>query len=858
MNRFIVLCCAVVFALASTAQGVVKGTILDKNSGEPLEFINVTVSHQGQTKILKGAITDVEGKFNIGGLDNGNYVLTVSFTGYKDVKRQFTISEQNKSRTYSTIYLSEDAKQLEEVTVVGQRSEMKLEVDRKTFNVGQQIANAGQSASEVLENIPSVEVDNDGNVSLRGNTSVEVWINGKASGLTTDNRAQILQQLPAESIDRIEVIDNPSAKFSAEGSAGIINIILKKDRKAGYYGSIQAGGDTRKGANTSFNINYNSKIVDAYLNIGYRHHNDKGKSESEQQYLQTNQYQWYKSENNRRGNHLFSRAGLTFHLTQKDDLGFSGMMMYGGGNNESLTPYHNGTIGAAEDTYIQWRRNTGRDRMRMLHGEMDYRHNFTDKHFLNFVVSYNKWKADNDNWYQDRIEYNDNDNLSPLTPYLSSLESYQYRPMHINNRQWEVKLDYENAITDKLKLQTGYNGQFSLENTPQESYVDNNNWDGHDSQEDRDFYNRFIYRMNLHAGYATLQYNLGKLGIMAGLRGEYWHVNTESRDWWQEHSNGNVNGNDSFNGNDSRAFKKNFFKLFPSLFMSYQLTKNDQLQLNYTRRLKRPWGGELNSFKNTRDASMISFGNPELTPEYTNSFALNYLRTWTEHSLLVSAYYRTTNGVIQRINYQSTDDGKMYQTPMNVASNQSSGMEVTLKNRLFRRLDLTTNANAYYYHLNSYSFEMPLGDGTTQTVSGNGNQSFSWNARVTASVILPYDISIQTSARYRSRRAMAQGYSKSGYGIDFGIRKDFLNKKLTASLNCRDVLNSRKWENYSSSDTFTRHQMYKRGSRKLALTLTWNFGNTKQKRRPDMERRDEQDDERSNTDTSGYSSGSEM
>ena len=852
MKRFLASCIAILCVLAAVAQGAVKGKVLDKKSDEPLEFINVTVSHQGQTKILKGAITDVEGKFNISGLANGNYVLTVSFTGYKDVKRQFTINDQNNNRNFSAIYLAEDSKTLDEVTVVGQRSEMKLEVDRKTFDVSQQIANAGQSASEVLENIPSVEVDNDGNVSLRGNSSVEVWVNGKASGLTADNRAQILQQLPAESIERIEVIDNPSAKFSAEGAAGIINIVLKKDRKAGYYGSIQAGGDTRKGANTSFNINYNSSLVDAYLNVGYRHRANKGRSESEQEYLQTNKYQWYKSENNRRGNNLFSRAGLTFHLSKKDDLGFSGMMMYGGGNSESNTPYHNGTIGAPQDTYIQMRRNTSRDRMRMLHGEMTYRHNFTEKHFLDFTASYNKWKSDNDNWYQDRIEYNDNLNEndnSPLSP--SPQESFQYRPMHVNNRNWEVKLDYENPITEHMKLQAGYNGQFSHEDTPQESYVDNNNWDGRDQQEDRDYYNRFIYNMFLHAGYATLQYNFGKFGLMAGLKGEFWHVNTESHDWEQDHQTGIAQ--------QASPFKKDFFKLFPSVFMSYQLTKNDQLQLNYTRRLRRPWGGELNSFKNTRDASMVSFGNPELTPEYSNSFSLNYLRTWTEHSLLVSAYYRPTSGVIQRINYQSTADGKMYQTPMNVASSQSSGVEMTLKNRLFRKLDLTSNVNAYYYNLDSYSFEMPAANGTTQTVSGNGNHSFSWNARVTASVILPYDISIQTSGRYRSRRAMAQGYSKAGYGMDFGIRKNFFNKKLTASLNCRDVLNSRKWENFTSSDTFTRHQMNKRGSRSLNLTLTWNFGNMKQKKRYDPNRPDEQqDDERSNSDSGGYSQGGEM
>lgn len=258
------------------AQGQIRGRILDKKSNTPLEFINVAIRKQGDTKIFKGAISDTEGSFLITGLPDGQYTLTTSFTGYKDVVRAFSVSKSNANHNYPAIYMAEDAQALDEVTVLGQRSEMKLEVDRKSFNVDQQISNAGATASEVLENIPSVEVDNEGNVSLRGNTSVEVWINGKSSGLTSDNRGEILQQMPAESIERIEVIDHPSAKFSAEGSAGIINIVLKKERRAGYYGSAQVGANSRGGVNTSYNINYNSSLLDAYINIGYRHRQMRG------------------------------------------------------------------------------------------------------------------------------------------------------------------------------------------------------------------------------------------------------------------------------------------------------------------------------------------------------------------------------------------------------------------------------------------------------------------------------------------------------------------------------------------------------------------------------------------------------
>lgn len=807
MNRFIVLWLLMLGTAAVFAQGSVRGRIVDKKSNEALQFVNVTVSFQGNDKILKGAITDERGLFNITGLAYGSYTLSVSYVGYKSVTRKFTLSENKKSFNYSPLYVSEDATMLKEVTVTGQRSSMKLEVDRKSFDVSQEIINAGGAASDVLENIPSVEVDTEGNISLRGNTSVEVWINGKASGLTTDNRAEILQQLPAESIDRIEVIDNPSAKFSAEGSAGIINIVLKKDRKAGYYGSVQAGANTRGGANTSFNINYNSSLLDAYVNVGYRHRVHKGGAKSRQESFMANEYQWYDSESENSGNNLFSRAGLTWHVSDKDDLSLNGMMMLGGHNNDNSVPYHYGTIGSAADSRMMLRRTVSDADMRMFYGELNYRHNFSDKHYLDFVLDFNRWRMDDGNVYQDSTVYYGDGRPTEYT--------YQYRPMFMRNRRWEAKLDYENDITDRIKIQAGYQGNFSHENTPQESYVDNSGWNGMNKVEDKEYFNRFIYDMDLHALYTTVTMNFGKMGIMAGLRGEYWKVNTESYTWEQEHDA----------SLREPAFKKDYFQLFPSLFLSYQLTETQQLQLNYTRRLRRPWGGQLNSFKNTRDASIISYGNPELTPEYSNSFSLNYLKTWTEHSLLVSAYYRPTSDVIQRINYQSSDDGMMYSTNMNVAKSLSTGLEMTLKNKLLRILDLTMSANAYYYRLDGFSYDI---DG--QTVTGKSDNSFTWNARMQASLILPYDISFQLTGRYRSRQVVTQGYRKANYSLDLGLRKTFLDKKLTLAVNCRDLLNSRRWKTYTSDETFTRYQEMWRGGRNVNFTLTWSFGNMKQKR----------------------------
>ena len=815
MKRFILFFLLCLCAYTGRAQGIVKGKILDRQKSEPLGFVNIKVTEQGSDKFAGGGITDAGGNFNVTGLKDGKYTLSLTFMGYKDVTRQFEITPAKREVQFKLLYMAEDAKQLNEVTVTGQRATMKLEVDRKSFDVGQLISNAGQAASDVLDNVPSIEVDNDGNVSLRGNSSVEVWINGKASGLTSDNRAQILQQLPAESIERIEVIDNPSAKFSAEGSAGIINIVLKKDRKAGYYGSVQAGGDTRGGANTSFNVNYNSRLIDSYLNIGYRHRANTGHMESQQT---SNTYnQTYDSDSKQRGNNFFTRAGVTLHATTKDDFSLSGMLMHGGGNSHSYTPYIYTAVANGLNNYQLDRLNRSRTGMDMRYGEFNYRHSFNDKHFIDFTADLSSWKMNGDNWYQDSTVVVGIDDVT---------YSYQYRPQYINNHRKELKLEYENQVTKNFKIEAGYNGNFSRENTPQESYMDNTSFDGTNASEDKLFFNRFIYKQDLHAFYTTLSYKFGALSLMGGLRGEYWRVNTESYTWEQEHDA----------SLREQPFKKDYFQLFPSVFMSWQMTETQQLQLNYTRRLRRPWGGQLNSFRDTRDATTVSFGNPYLTPEFSNSFSLNYLKQWNDHSLLVSAYYRPTTDVIQRISYKNQEDGLFYQTSMNVAKSVSTGLEMTVKNKLWRILDLTTSANAYYYRLNGFSYDI---DG--QTVTGNSDHNFTWNARMTASLMLPYDISIQTTGRYTARQVITQGYRKANYSIDFGARKNFFNKLFTLSVNCRDLLDSRRFETFTSGPNFTRHQINRRGGRRVSMTLTWNFGNMKQKKRPNKSHGSEND-----------------
>ena len=271
----IVLFLVAVFAVMAMDAAVVKGKIVDAG-GSALDFVNVMLTSKSDKSAVYGAISDETGHFEVMNVPAGEYELDITFVGYQTIKRDVSVKSLSDQVALGRLVLREDAKMLGEVEVVGQASQMRFDIDKKVFNVDQNLAASGASASEMLQGIPSVDVDNEGNISLRNSSSVEVWINGKPSGLTEENRAQILEQMPAGSIEAVEVITNPSAKFNPEGTAGIINLVLKKDRKAGYYGSVSAGGmynigSPAPGAHVGANFNYNSSLVDFYVNLGARY-----------------------------------------------------------------------------------------------------------------------------------------------------------------------------------------------------------------------------------------------------------------------------------------------------------------------------------------------------------------------------------------------------------------------------------------------------------------------------------------------------------------------------------------------------------------------------------------------------------
>ncbi len=801
---------------ANETDGKIKGIVMDGELGGPLEFVTVQVKAKGSDKIVQGSVTGSDGNYMIGGLKKGEYVVTFSYIGYEEVSKNISISSDNQILSLGELTLAEDANQLGEVEVVAKRPQMRFEIDRKVFDATQDIAAEGGSASDLLSNIPSVEVDNEGSVSLRGNSSVTIWINGKASGLTADNQADILDMMPAGDIKQVEVITNPSARYSPEGTAGIINIILKDDRKPGYYGSVKVGADTDGGYQASGNINYSSSKVDAYANLNYRNREFKGGGITSRLNTTDNSFLDQTNDSKRQYNNWFGRFGATWHITKSDDLAFNVTGMTGGGDNSENIHYN--SIDSQKNTiYTSDRITNGDSDMKMYNLELNYVHKFSENSNIDLMVSNNQWRRDGMNIFRQSTVYTD--------PSQTANPLYQTQENDIKDKTWEVQADYTNKISDMARIEAGYKGTFQRNASPVDTYTGTT---AEDIRQDESLYNRFLYNQDVHALYMTYGGKWDKLSYQAGLRGEYWRVDTRSLDFDQE-----------FNGKASETFEKDYFKLFPSAFISYALPKNNELQVNYTRRLRRPWGGQLNSFRNISDASNISFGNPELTPEYSHSFELNYIKSWESgHTLSLSGYYRSTDDVIQRIRFLNMEDNVMYTTSENVAKSQASGLEIVGKDKLFKILDLTTTVNLYYSKLDGFSY---LPQGAETPVIGDTDESFAWNVRMIANFSLPWGVSLQGTGNYNSKQLMAQGHREPNYSVDLGLRKSFLSDKLTLSINARDLLDSRKFRTVTAGDGFWQDSENWRGGRRVGFTLTYNFGSMNKKKDKSKSRSEEPD-----------------
>lgn len=803
MNRILFPILLVFFVVPAFALQTIRGRIVDGKTSQPLDFVNVALLKDADAAPATGVISDEKGHFELPRVPNGKYMLRISFVGYNTIELPLKVSD--KALDMGMIKLYEDSKRLSEVEVVGQGTQMRFEIDKKVFSVDQNIASAGGSATEVLQNIPSVDVDNEGNVSLRNNSSVEVWINGKPSGLTAENRAQILQQMPAESIESIEIMTNPSAKFNPEGTSGIINLVMKKNRKGGYYGSASLGTMWSQGANpgvnAGINYNYNSGRFDAYINMGYRAMNFAGGGWSERYSLDTNNdtTALLKQDNERLFGYsgLFTRAGIDYRLSDKHSIGLSGFGMVGTGGgtdkiNYTLTDYATSNVLRDYNRYNV--SDGGRPGMNIT---LDYKWELDQKGSnLMSSLSYSTHKRYSDDSYLQR-EHSGAD----TTSYIMQHNQGQ-------NKEWEFKLDYTQKFSETDRLEAGWQSTF------EDRFGPNSATDLLADSILFAYYNEFEYKEQVHAAYLTYGNRFKNLSLQGGLRGEYF---------WRHPFNTTM---DSIGLKTREDFgNKGEIQLFPSFFASYSLPDNNEIQFNASRRISRPRGRQINPFRDYSDSNNISYGNLNLSPEYSAALELNYLKTWDKHSLASTLYHRFTDDVIQRVSFMNGT--VMESTYMNVTKSADTGFELVVKNNLFKILNLTSSVNLYYSKLDASTYTSPY---DSRVTSIPGQENFSWTGRVIGNVILGRNTFGQITGQYAAPRLIAQGKETASYSVDLGLRQTLFDRKLSLNFMVRDLFNTRRRSSVTWGDGFYQRSESYFSGRMIGLTATYNFGNMKPKK----------------------------
>ncbi|MCM1378252.1 MAG: TonB-dependent receptor family protein [Prevotella sp.] len=784
-------------AITAMSQTKISGRIIEKRTSEPLEFVTVALIEEESGKNLPiGTMSDIDGKFLLEIENPGSYIIKFTNLGMVPQERNLNIGKTPID--LGTIEMAEDSKMLQEIVVTGQKSQMTVDSEHRVFNVSSNISSGGATAEELLGSVPSVNVNHDGEISLRGNSDVLVWINGKQMGMNADNRSQMLRQIPAESIASIEVMTNPSSRHSADGTAGIINIILKEKHQEGYYGSADASVDTRGTSSLNFNFNYNRGKFETFAGLGLRSRHQPGGVESERIYTDgttlISQGKIRKNENSG-----FLRLGANYFPNDNNMIYINaiGTLGHKWGRTETL---HNSTIpGLWESNHNLMREKGDTKGANIMVG---YKHTFSSNHYLDMNVSYNIWQGPNDNNSTETEYWGDKE--TPTTTVYRG----QHQDVKINN--WEAAVDYSIQALPWLRLDAGYHGNYNHENSPA-SYSSGTSPDNMIPL--NNLYNRFKYSTDINSLFIDLKGGHDNFSFAAGLRAESWQIRTRSLSYGQSDI-------------DVDQFKKSQLALFPSASISWDFYPDNELKLTYSRRIRRPYGPQLNTFENIADPSEVHLGNPLIQPEFSNTLELTYIKTWHKHLLTATAYLRAHKDMISHVSFlapmaSNPDINTMYYGHANVGNMTDAGIEIISRNTLTDFLTLTTTVNLYNSHMKAWKTEYPLHD-DYYPVSGRMQNRFVYDIRMMASLKLPWGLNFQATGRYNSQKITAQGRVESDWDLEAGIKRNF--RAWGISLVCKDIFGTKKSHDILYGQGYTQSISKWLGGRTLRLSVSYNFG----------------------------------
>jgi len=785
---------AQVFAQAGKAK--ITGVLKDAQTNETIPFATAVLINKTTKTNAKVAQTDVNGAFTMTDVPAGTFTFKISFVGYQTMVRDnITITANSGTINFGEIKMNASkGNVLSEVTVTGQKAAMQMGIDKKVFSVDQSLVSEGGSAGDLLQNVPSVSTDIDGNVSLRGSSGVKVLIDGKPSLIAGGNVAQILQSIPASSIESVEVITNPSAKYDAEGQSGIINIVLKKNTKLGFNGSAALTAGNRDNYNANTNLSFQNSKVNLYGNYSYRYGNRLGGGFQDITYLNSTNSTAFANQNTStnsldKGHNV--KAGLDYYLAPKSVLSLSGGFNNRVNDRDELININQ--LGTALNPVLLSNRNnatTGDGNSYDLN--LDFNQKFKKpKEELTFNFGYSNGTNNNYQTYNTNVT-NLNGNTVNLNPSLQRITNTG------DNSNYNIQLDYTLPLGKAGKMEAGYRSQIRLGNNDQ--YADSVLVNTNVYVQNNKLINDFNSKDQVHALYLNYQNQIKDFGYQLGLRAEDARLDT----YLQGYQNNILTGNE---GNI------HYKRLYPSIFLTQKLKGEQQLQLSYTRRVNRPRPWDTNPFLDVSEPLNYRAGNPNLLPEDVHSFELGYSKYWKKVTLTSSLYFRQTNDVIQRVRSVPDASGIITTTPQNLTQQINSGLELIGRFDLIKDLNFTTNVNLYQSKFD--------GDARFNIADRSG---FSWNANLTANLTVAKNVSLQMRGDYRAPEVMAQGRRNAMYGLDAGAKYDFPNKKASLSFNVRDVFNTRRWS-MTTDDNFTYIDFQRRMQGTMGnLTFSYRFG----------------------------------
>jgi len=767
--------------------GIITGRVIDSSNNEPMEFATVSV-FTSDSVLATGNITTVDGTFSIE-VAEGDYFLEIQFISYQKTKvENISITDEYNTFNIGEIHLVPDIKSISEVTVTAEKSQMVIGLDKKIFNVGKDLGNAGKSASEILDNIPSVTVDLDGNVSLRGSQNVQILVDGKPSGLISSDNPAALKSLQGSLIDRVEVVTNPSARYEAEGMSGIINIVLKKDQQKGINGSFEVSAgyphDYRAGAN----VNFRQSKINYFLNYGVNYNERPGGGSAQQQFMFPDTSYFTNVNRNilRTGWSQNLRGGADFFINDKNILTAS--LFLGISDEDNATNLWYRDFDQTGDIQsLSLRKDNEKELERNIEFSLNYDLKFDQKNrkfnvFIQYIEEGETEKSD----ISERITELSGEagNYDPLLQKSLNKES---------ERDILIQADYVHPFGDEGRIETGYRSEFRFINNPYAVEEKNNmgEWNYLD-----EYTNNFNYTENIHALYTQAGNKFNKWSFQLGVRSELSDVRTYLKQ--TDESNNRF-----------------YFDLFPTLHTSYLFNDINSVQLSYSRRINRPHFWYLNPFNNYTDARNIRTGNPNLDPEYTDSYELGYLMNNGKTSLYTGGYFRKTDGVIERIS-EIDEEGITYIYPINLSERQSFGLESNLSIEPFTWWTLSGDINLFRAVTNGeYKNERLESD------------TYSWNTRLNSMMRFENDFDIQLTFYYRGPQETTQGIRKAYYMMNLGVSKDILKGYGTLTLNIRDLLNSRKYRYIIDRANLYSENEFRWSSRSFSLSFVYRLNQQK-------------------------------